>query len=218
MPALDRSSARSPTPERVILLHGLWMRRPAMWLLARRLRRAGYEVRLFPYATLRATPQASCARLAAVMRDAGPGPVHLVGHSLGGVTALAMLAQTSGLPPGRVVCLGAPIAGSRAAASLRAPGLAWLIGRSLPLLREGVRLPPDREVGSIAGTLGMGGGRWIAALERPHDGTVAVAETRLPGLADHCCVATSHSGLLVAAEAARQCLAFLREGRFDSGS
>ena len=28
--------------EPVLLLHGLWMGRPAMWALARRLRQAGY--------------------------------------------------------------------------------------------------------------------------------------------------------------------------------
>lgn len=200
------------------MLHGLWMRRPAMWPLALRLRRAGFAVSLFPYATLWASPQASCERLAAAMRAAGAGPVHLVGHSLGGVTALAMLAQARDLPPGRVVCLGAPIAGSQVASSLRSPGLARLVGRSLPLLREGVRLPSTRQVGAIAGTLGVGAGRWISSLARPNDGTVAVAETRLPGLADHICVAASHSGLLVSPEAARQCVAFLRQGRFEATS
>ncbi|KTF29418.1 Cob(I)alamin adenosyltransferase, partial [Xanthomonas vesicatoria] len=48
------------------------------------------------------------------------------------------------------------------------------------------------------------------------DGTVALAETRLPGLRDHCVVQASHSGLLRSPEAATQALAFLRSGRFAS--
>jgi len=206
--------------ERVLLLHGLWMRRPAMLLLARRLRRAGFAVRLFPYATLWARPEASLRRLHRWMRDAGPESVHLVGHSLGGVTALAMLAESAqrgetDLPRGRVVCLGSPIAGSRAAAALVQRGLGVLVGRSATLLKSGVEVPADREVGMIAGTRGAGLGRWMARLDGPHDGSVRVSETERPGLADHICIAASHSGLLVSAEAARQCIAFLRDGRFE---
>ncbi|KAG1251594.1 hypothetical protein G6F65_018284 [Rhizopus arrhizus] len=47
------------------------------------------------------------------------------------------------------------------------------------------------------------------------DGTVALAETRLPGLSDHCVVRTSHSGLVVSPDAARQTAYFLRHGQFD---
>ncbi|MCC4592966.1 alpha/beta hydrolase, partial [Xanthomonas campestris pv. cannae] len=43
---------------------------------------------------------------------------------------------------------------------------------------------------------------------------VALAETRVPGLNDHCQVRASHSGLLFSAGAARQTAAFLRDGRF----
>ena len=53
----------APSRERVILLHGLWMRRPALWPLARRLRASGFDVDLFPYATLWAEPGQSLARL-----------------------------------------------------------------------------------------------------------------------------------------------------------
>ena len=52
-----------------------------------------------------------------------------------------------------------------------------------------------------------------AALGREAQG-VAVEETRLPGLADHCVIPSSHSGLVFSAEATRQAAHFLREGRF----
>ena len=43
--------------------------------------------------------------------------------------------------------------------------------------------------------------------------TVAIAETQVPGLADHVVVDSSHSGLLLSHAAADQAVAFLRSGR-----
>jgi hypothetical protein len=44
---------------------------------------------------------------------------------------------------------------------------------------------------------------------------VAVEETRLPGLADHCVVETNHTGLLFSPEVAQLAAGFLRHGRFS---
>ena len=68
----------------------------------------------------------------------------------------------------------------------------------------------------IAGCLPHGLGAHLAHFEGEHDGTVAVAETRLPGISDHCVVEASHTGLLLSATAARQTIAFLRNGCFDT--
>jgi pimeloyl-ACP methyl ester carboxylesterase len=199
--------------ETVILLHGLWMRRPVLWPLASRLRTAGFAPRLFAYATILGDPRQALPRLAAVVRGCGAGPVHLVGHSLGGVLALALHAAHADLPPGRIVCLGAPIAGSRAARRLGELHLP-LAGRSRTLLEQGVALPAGREVGMLAGSRGMGGGQWITRFDGPHDGSVAVAETRVHGLADHLVLPVSHSGLMFAPAAAAATVQFLRCGRF----
>ena len=48
----------------------------------------------------------------------------------------------------------------------------------------------------------------------PGDGTVAVEETRLPGLSDHALVATSHTGLIYSPVVGRMAARFLRQGRF----
>lgn len=203
--------------ESLVLLHGLWMRRPALWWLARRLRAAGFDVHLFAYASLWGAPERAAHRLAELLRGLGPGPVHVVGHSLGGVTALAALQRYRDLPPGRVVTLGSPLAGSRAARGLEQRGLRLLAGRSLPMLKQGVQIPPGREVGSIAGIHGQGAGQWVARFDGLHDGTVQVSETRLPGLADHLCLPLSHSGLMFSAAAAEAAVRFLRHGRFNPG-
>ncbi len=203
----------------MLLLHGLLMRRPALLPLARRLRALGYDTRLFTYSSLWNRPETSVAALRARLRELGrDGSVHVVAHSLGGLIAAAALDDADGadpLPPGRLVCLGSPIAGSAAARGLREKRLGLVSGRSGGLLREGLaRLPPGREVGMIAGTRALGLGRMFGRFEGENDGTVAVAETRLPGLAAHATIPCSHTGLVFSEAAAGLVDRFLRHGHF----
>ena len=51
-------------------------------------------------------------------------------------------------------------------------------------------------------------------LPEPHDGAVAVEETRLPCARDHIVLPVSHSGMLLSQAVAEQAAAFLRDGRF----
>ena len=199
----------------VVLLHGLLMRRPALVPMALRLHRRGFAPRLFGYSTLLADPAIATEALAARLRMLGPGPVRLLAHSLGGLIALETLRRHPGLPVDRVVCLGSPIAGSAAARGLEARGLAWAAGRSGGLLRAGLAaMPADVEVGMVAGTRRMGLGRFFGRFEGDSDGTVAVAETRLPGLAAHALIHASHSGLILSREAADLAARFFRSGDF----
>lgn len=205
--------------ETVVLLHGLLMRRPALVPMALRLRRRGFAPRLFGYSTLRADPDVATAALAARLRALGPGPVHLLAHSLGGLIALETLRRHPGLPVGRVVCLGSPLAGSAAARGLEARGLAWAAGRSGALLRAGLAsVPTGVEVGMVAGTRRMGLGKFFGRFEGDSDGTVAVAETRLPGLAAHALIHASHSGLILSRDAADLAALFFRTGAFSAAA
>lgn len=206
------------TMERVILLHGIWMRGITLLPLAHRLRAAGYAVETIEYASVFAEMDPAIARLRERMRSASEGTVHLVGHSLGSLVALRAVGGVDGLPPGRVVCIGPPLRGSAVARSLAAmPGGRWLLGRSADVLLDGLDAWPDpRQVGVIAGSLPLGLGAALGALKPPHDGTVSVEETRLDGIADHCIVAASHTGLLFSSEAAARAVDFLREGCFTT--
>lgn len=199
----------------VILIHGLWLRAWTLGRLAARLGAAGFACQRFDYPSLVAGRVAPAELLAERLR-ACPQPPHLIGHSLGGLLALEVLCRHPDLQVGRVVCLGSPLAGSAAAVAMSAnPGLRWLLGHQAVLLAQGIpRCPDGRAVGVVAGRLGLGLGRVFGPFDGPHDGTVAVAETRIPGLTDHCTVAASHSGLLLSPETARQTAAFLRHGRF----
>jgi pimeloyl-ACP methyl ester carboxylesterase len=95
----------------VLLLHGLWMRGFAMAMLHRRLREEGFEVHQFEYMSVAAPPEQAIARLRKRIRALGPGPVHVVGHSLGGILAL-LACRDDDLPDGRIVCLGSPLNGN----------------------------------------------------------------------------------------------------------
>ena len=215
------SPARIPSPgtfdatRRVLLLHGIWNAR--LWLspLARKLRAAGFEPQIWGYDSVLGGPARAVPALIDALRD-GP-PTHVVGHSLGGLVALEALQRAPDLPVARVVCLGSPLRGSGTARALGAHR--WsspILGRSAALLCDGL---PAWEghvaVGMVAGHVPRGVGRLLAAVDAQSDGTVGIAETRLPGLCDHCLVAASHSGLVLSPEAARQAVAFLRNGGFD---
>lgn len=140
-------------------------------------------------------------------------------HSLGGVVALETLDRECDLPPGRVVLLGSPVQGSRAARAVASWSFGSLLLGALAVAQltraEGRRWNLPREIGLIAGSRSAGLGRLFAELPQPNDGTVAVDETRLPGATAHLVLDVSHLGMLwsqpVAAAAAR----FLSHGSFE---
>lgn len=202
---------------RVVLVHGLWMPGASMHWMAMHLRAEGFEPRIFSYHGVSDPPAQAASRLADLLL--AEGEADIVAHSLGGLLALQALRDQPRLPVARVVCLGSPLAGSGAAAGMArwAPG-GGLLGRSATLLHGGIGAWQGRaEVGSLAGRVPHGLGALFAGFAGEHDGTVAVEETRIDGLADHVVIEASHTGLLFSAVAAAQAVAFLRDGRFDHG-
>jgi pimeloyl-ACP methyl ester carboxylesterase len=208
-------SDAAPAVRRVILLHGIWMVGVTMRWFAAQLRKQGFAPEILGYHSIVGGPQAALPHLQNVLRSGGPA--HLLGHSLGGLVALEALRRAPDLPVPRVVCLGTPLRGSDTARRLAAHRLAGLIlGRSSQALCGGYEAwDGPAELGMIAGTVPHGIGRLLRVCDRDSDGTVRVAETRIPGLADHCTVPASHSGLVLSAEAARQATTFLAHGRFE---
>jgi len=206
----------SSNPE-VILVHGLWFGPWAMGRLARKLQAAGFTVRRFAYASTAGQIDKHSRELAEFARQSLSQHVHFVGHSLGGLVTLHMLNENTDLPPGRVVLMGSPLDGSIVARrSARIPGGAKLLGQVQAALEQGYgRLPPGRETGMIAGTRAIGLGSLVGGAGKPGDGTVAVAETRTPGLKDHLLLPVNHTGMLYSSEVARQVACFLQTGSFD---
>jgi pimeloyl-ACP methyl ester carboxylesterase len=204
--------------ESVVLVNGLWLGDLALWLLAWRLRRAGFRVHTFSYSGVRHDLRTNAARLADFLTQI-PGPtVHLVGYSLGGLVVRALFHFHPGQRPGRVVLLGSPQQGSAAAAALSVSVFGRrLIGRSLADLVAGIPQAwgwPPRAIGAIAGDLSFGLGRLVIRMPAPNDGVVLVAEAVPAGARDRLVLHTSHAGLLFVPAVARQLVAFLRTGRF----
>jgi len=202
----------------VVLVHGLWVHGITMELMRRRVARCGYRALAYSYPSMRFTLVENAERLARFCRDIAAPRLHFVGHSLGGLIILRMLERTPGLPPGRVVLAGAPVAGSLAARRLaRLPGGRAALGRSAPEWHESAHPVSDtgRAIGVIAGSWPFGIGRVILPnLPAPSDGVVSVSETRLPAMRDHIVLNVSHSGMLVSRAVARQICVFLHEGAF----
>jgi pimeloyl-ACP methyl ester carboxylesterase len=198
------------SPATVILVHGLWMNGLELRWLGRRLERCGFRARFFRYGTWSGTLAGAAAELRRFAGQQGDGTVHLLGHSLGGIVVAKMLEQGDLAHQGRIVLLGSPQQGSGAATVLER----WNAGRFIlgPLAGEGlVRTrpisPAGRELLVVAGTLSFGFGRFLGVAV-PNDGTVAVAETQVPG-AHQVLVRASHMGMLFSTTVADAVSGFL---------
>lgn len=211
------------TIKSVICLHGIWSHGAGMFLIKRRLEKEyGLRVLLFNYPSVRGTLDENAASLSRFIHDQELKAAHIIGHSLGGVIALRMLATDPVAVPGRLVCIGSPLTGSRAADFLSQQDWAEpMLGQSLP---PGVvhaaanewasHVCHQRDVGVIAGTVPIGMGRLVTSFDGDNDGTVAVSETRLDGAKDHICMRVSHKGMLVSSDVVDQAVAFLKRGEF----
>jgi hypothetical protein len=194
--------------ELVFLVHGMGRTPLSMWLLGRRLQRAGYRVAHFGYLSTTGTVGDLGAALGRRAEQAtGEAPrVHFVGHSLGNIIVRWTLAHARPPRAARVVMLAPPNQGA-AAADRWARWIGWVMP-PIHELRTGpesaaraLRLPDEVEVGIIAG------GR---------DGKVRVGETHLDGARDHAVVPGFHTFIMNRADVHRLICAFLRDGRFST--
>jgi pimeloyl-ACP methyl ester carboxylesterase len=204
----------------VVYVHGLWMPGDESLILRHRLaQQFDLTLHLLRYSAAHSSMSAITARLESLVRALQTPQVHFVGHSLGGLVIHRFLERFPEQPPGRAVFLGTPCVASRAAERAGRVGpVAHLMGQSVAeelLQRRERRWAHPRPLGIIAGTQPLGVGQLLAAFEEDNDGTVAVSETRMPGMSDHIVLPVSHLGMLVSARVARETGLFLTEGRFS---
>jgi pimeloyl-ACP methyl ester carboxylesterase len=208
----------------VVYVHGLWHSGGEGILLRRRLAQdLNAEARAFSYPSVGANATTNARALGEFLTSIRANSLHLVGHSLGGVMIVKLFEEDAGiqarLPPGRTVLLGSPLRGSRTAQNLaRLPFGRTIIGSSVGeelLVPRERRWNQSRELGVIAGDLGLGLGRLVGPLGGPSDGTVLIEETLIDGAADRVVLRVSHTGMLFSAAVARAAGAFLRTGRFQ---
>ena len=207
----------------VVYVHGVWMPADVMMFVKHHLETEhDFKGQLFGYPSVRGSLDENAALLEDFISQISADCIHLVGHSLGGVVVLRMLSLYPETAPGNVVCMGSPLCGSRAAEFLRQTEWGNLIlGRSMidGVVKEAAndwatKVTNYRNVGCIAGTVPRGIGRLLTTFAGESDGTVAVSETRLPGIKDHICLPVTHSGLVISRTAANQAANFLKNGEF----
>jgi pimeloyl-ACP methyl ester carboxylesterase len=225
-----RSHPPDPPPLRgtVLFVHGLWTTGAESFVMKRRLAARGWALRVLPYSSLAESMDTVArrgARVAQALARRTLAPVHLVGHSLGGLVIYRMF-ELGLLEPDRfsgdfcrVVFMGTPVRGSRSARVLAGLGPAQhLLGAvGAACLAQGV---PGQwrfaaQLGIIAGTAPHGLGRLLARFDEPNDGTVAVAETQLEGAASCCELRVSHAGMWFSNEVVACVARFLEAGRLQ---
>ena len=201
----------------MLFVHGLWMNGLETWWLRHRVEAQGFGAHAISYPTMHATAEQVAEQLALAIAALEP-PVHLVGHSLGGLMLLKLFELKPDQPPGRVVLLGSPVAGSHAARSVASwaigPGLIGQLALKEIVQRGSRRWDQPRDLGVIAGSTSAGLGRVVSNLPEPNDGTVAVEETRIEGMTDHLVLPVTHTGMLASALVAEHVVRFLDTGRF----
>lgn len=205
----------------VVYVHGLWMQGFEGVLLRRRLTvERGFRCLAFPYGSWRDPMEHVANELGRFVARVRAPCVHLLGHSMGGLVILRCVQRDTSLPPGRVVFLGTPASGSRAARRLGdLPGGRRLLGRAATeelLDARPRRWESGRELGIIAGTAPVGLGHLLITFGEENDGVVGVSETELAGAKSSLRLPVNHSGLLLSARVAREAGSFLEHGRFGA--
>lgn len=212
----------------VVLIHGLGRSSGSMWALARRLEAAGFRTARLRYPSRSLSLDQAVARVAGQIRALDPeAPIHLVGHSLGGLIAARLAEAAPDLQIGRIVQLGTPNAGSGVADTLRShPVARRFFGPVLgDLTRRKSTSPHARHrarrgarhgarIGAIAGRLPISALGEAAGLDGPNDGLVEV-RSAIDSADCHLVLPLLHGLLPISAEVARRTIRFLRDGTFD---
>ena len=205
--------------ESVVLLHGIARSKRSMASLARRLEAEGYRVLNLDYPSRRLNTQELAEWIhpaVAEFVEQSDGPVHFIGHSMGGLVINDYLPRYPCAKLGHVVMLGTPLHGSRFADMLR----------DNPLFRAffgpaGQQLTTDIErraaampsVGIIAGESRLNPLSGTI-LGETSDGTVAISSTRPDIPHHHIIVPAAHMFMPDRPQVQDRVVQFLGHGKF----
>jgi hypothetical protein len=217
-------AAPSGNSAMVVLLHGLGRSARSMVYMDERLTAAGYTVFNYDYES-REKEIASLVDdlhdfIAECCQQEGT-TLHFVTHSLGGILVRALLARKRPGNLGRVVMLSPPNKGSETVDYLGDyTFFEKIFGPAAMQLGTGPdsfpnRLgPADFELGIITGDRTIDPvSSWIIPGE--DDGKVAIARTKLEGMADFMVMDVSHTFIMQKPEVVDEVIHFLQKGKFN---
>jgi pimeloyl-ACP methyl ester carboxylesterase len=203
----------------VVVVHGIIRSSKSFNRMRTELEADGYTVVGFDYPSTQVTIQESAEYLHRMLESLeGVTEIHFVAHSMGGLLVRTYLKEHADPRIGRMVMLGVPNHGANMANMLKTNPLFRLFfgpaGQQLVEDPEGyiAALPtPEFEFAIIAGARGTEDG-WNPLIKGDDDGTVELANTRLPGAADFMTVNGLHSFLMDREDVIEATRNFLRAG------
>jgi hypothetical protein len=208
----------------VVILHGLARGQGSMAKLGGYLRKHGYDTWSHTYPSRRHSIQYLAGALTDQLLAVAAGrPLHAVTHSMGGIIVRHL--HDPRLTWSRIVMLAPPNQGSQLAAGLLSnPLYRWFYGPAATELADASSWPPPPgPFGVIAGTRSRSlsnvtswtfGRRFPAGVR--NDGTVAVEETKLPGMTAFAEVDATHTWIMNSEPAWRLIVQYLQNGQFGS--
>jgi triacylglycerol lipase len=202
--------------ETLVLLHGMGRTRASMWVLEKRLQKAGYATLNFPYTAATEPLNDISKRLHTFLNEqVKTERYHLIGHSLGNIIVRNAFKETYRPGLGRIVMLAPPNQPADLAKYFKDLDVyRWIMGDSGQKLSSEVfyqTLPvPNVEFGVIAGDRGT-----HVVFKEPNDGIISVESTRLSGMKDFIVLHHTHTFMMNSGDTGEYCVRFLQTGQFN---
>ncbi|RXJ74108.1 cob(I)alamin adenolsyltransferase [Veronia nyctiphanis] len=194
---------------KVVLIHGLYMHGVTMMPIKKILERHGHHTLNITYNTLTPDVGVIFGQIDDYLK--GESEAAIVAHSMGGIITRAYLdagSEQSKLVK-KVITLGSPHKGAKLAGFFKSIGMGWAMHKSQQYLlpNDDAEWNHDAQLYSLAGNLPIGAANLFVRGES--DGTVLVAETRIPGMTGHEVFPLTHFSLLWASEIKKRILVVL---------
>jgi hypothetical protein len=214
----DKLSHENPAP--LIILHGLGSGAWSMYILAARLGRMGFDVEVLAYKSHGQSLSQMTDEIQAALPERFKGRFDIVAHSLGGLVAHELAKRLGATAISKVVMLGSPFLGTRAAGVMVRSRVARFIygpiwSDLLPAVRRNLDVRVDGvTMGMIAGVIP--GTRFLP--RGASDGLIPLASTKGISFAQHITIPASHATLLISKTVAENVGSFLKYGHFLQAS
>lgn len=203
----------------IVLIHGLHMYSWSLFYLAAGFRKAGCDVKVFGYHTVKFNREKTLSDLHEFLNSLKTHDITLIGHSMGGMVAKLYFQTYQAKNIGRIITIGTPHNGSFMARYLLKTPVKFLLGTSAEC---GFITPPQKwnniiPLGCIAGNANFGMTSMLAKLHgnmAPSDGTVFLNEAIDENAHDYTVLPLQHTQMIMKKEVIDDCMHFIKTHKF----